>query len=266
MRIHPINELPRTIILGRQTETGVNEVRLDCAEWLALWPKLSISVWVTPPGGDVAYPAATHMEGGVLVWTVNDSDTAAAGSGTMEVLGVADGVRKLSAIATTRVLATTTITQGETPKPLGKKTITLTFDSDGNLTSDTDFETAWAMDAAALQSAIVIAEDGMIVYDENSTERSSVTRVYKATARGARFIEIQYEDGLFDRSDAIYHSLTKYISWVEMSGYSEMRKTGYVRNELPFKDYPSEKAYMYWSGHRWEFATIDQLKADLGLA
>lgn len=115
-KIHPINELPSTIILGRQTETGVNEVRLDCAEWLALWPELKISVMVTPPGGDSAYPAKTHMESDVLVWPVTDDDTAVAGSGAMEVLGTADGRRKLSAIATTRVLATTTITQGEAPE------------------------------------------------------------------------------------------------------------------------------------------------------
>lgn len=62
MRIHPINELPSTIILGRQTETGVNEVRLDCAEWLALWPLPRMN-WAG--GGDVLYKSLIDAN----VWT-----------------------------------------------------------------------------------------------------------------------------------------------------------------------------------------------------
>ena len=116
MTIYPVNQLPNTIIVGKETEHGVAEVRIDCAPWLALWPDMGISLWGTPPGGDAAYPAATHMEGDVLVWAVGAGDTAKAGTGCMELMGMAEGKKKLSAIATTRVLGTSTGTTAEPPE------------------------------------------------------------------------------------------------------------------------------------------------------
>ena len=116
MKIYSVNCLPDTVILGKQTEQGVHEVRIDCAPWLARWPELAISVWVTPPGGSAAYPAVTHMEGDLLVWTVSLADTAAPGSGYMEVMGTAEGKKKLSATAVTRILGTTTDTTSEPPE------------------------------------------------------------------------------------------------------------------------------------------------------
>lgn len=47
--MYQINELPSSIYLGRQTETGVTTIRIDCSEWLKMWPELQISAWVTPP-------------------------------------------------------------------------------------------------------------------------------------------------------------------------------------------------------------------------
>lgn len=117
MRIYPVNHLPDSVMLGKQTEYGVSEVRIDCAPWLVLWPNLSISVWVTPPNGAGAYPANTHMEGDVLVWEVSAADTATAGTGCMEVMGVADSKKKLSATTTTRVFSTITDTSAEPPEP-----------------------------------------------------------------------------------------------------------------------------------------------------
>lgn len=117
MRIYPINDLPSCLYLGKQTETGVREVRLDCAPWLALWPDLSVSVWVTPPGGADAYPVVTHMEGDVLVWPVMDSDTAVAGNGYVEIMGVTEGKKKLSATVSTYIAGTTTGTTAEPPEP-----------------------------------------------------------------------------------------------------------------------------------------------------
>lgn len=117
MRIYPVNDLPSVIHLGKQTEKGVREVRLDCAVWKALWPSLDFSVWVTPPGGKSAYPAVTHMEGDVLVWPVSDADTAVSGDGYMEVMGMAEGLKKLSAITTTRIMSTTTGATSDPPPP-----------------------------------------------------------------------------------------------------------------------------------------------------
>ena len=115
---YSVVSLPDTIVLGRRTETGVLDVRIDCTGWLVHWPKLTLSVWVTPPGGDGVYPATTHLEGNVLVWTVNSADTATAGFGNMEIVGVAPGQKKLSAIAKTQVLRTTTTTTTEPPEPM----------------------------------------------------------------------------------------------------------------------------------------------------
>lgn len=117
MTTYNINSLPTALVIGRQTETGVTDIRIDCAPWLAIWPELDLSIWVTPPGGAAAYPAATHQEGDILVWDVNSGDTAVEGRGSMEVMGVAEGLKKLSSITATQVLRTTTGVTGEPPEP-----------------------------------------------------------------------------------------------------------------------------------------------------
>lgn len=117
MAMYNVTELPERLVIGRQTETGVTEIGINCSAWLGLWPNLSLSIWVTPPGGAAAYPADTRMEGDILVWTVNDGDTAVEGKGTLEVMGTADGLKKLSAIVTTEILRTTTGATSEAPEP-----------------------------------------------------------------------------------------------------------------------------------------------------
>lgn len=114
-KAYSVVSLPDVIVIGRRTETGVLEVRFDCTSWLSYWPKLSLSLWVTPPGGTAAYPATTHMSGKELVWTVNNADTAVEGYGTLEIVGKATGQKKLSAIAKTQILRTTTTTTTTPP-------------------------------------------------------------------------------------------------------------------------------------------------------
>ena len=116
MSLYRINSLPGKITLGRHTETGVEEVRIDCAPWLTRWPQLSIGLMVTPPGGASAYPAAVHMDGAELVWPISASDTAAAGEGRLEVVGLAADVKKISAICTTQVLPISSDTTTEPPE------------------------------------------------------------------------------------------------------------------------------------------------------
>ena len=116
MLFYRVNGLPDMILLGKQTETGVQEIGFDCTAWLSRWPSLAISILVTPPGGAAAYPADTHMEGNTCVWTVNGSDTAKAGNGFMEIVGMANGLKKLSMTCSTRILSTNTDTTGEPPE------------------------------------------------------------------------------------------------------------------------------------------------------
>lgn len=113
---YEIDNLPTQIVIGHQTETGVTSIYFDCTSWLASWPDLVLGVWATQPGGTAAYPAATHMEGDVLVWDVTDSDTAVPGVGTVEIVGITTGKKKLSAIAKTQIMCTTTGTTTTPPE------------------------------------------------------------------------------------------------------------------------------------------------------
>ena len=113
---YEIDNLPTQIVIGHQTETGVTSIYFDCTSWLASWPDLVLGVWATQPGGTAAYPATTHMEGDVLVWDVTDSDTAVPGVGTVEIVGITTGKKKLSAIAKTQIMRTTTGTTTTPPE------------------------------------------------------------------------------------------------------------------------------------------------------
>lgn len=107
-KIYQVNALPDVLTLGVQTEHGVLEILFDCTLWLELWPDLTMSVWVRPPGGGDPYPADVLMDGRMLVWAVSAADTAVAGRGSVEILGVANGRKKLSATTKTLVEASGT--------------------------------------------------------------------------------------------------------------------------------------------------------------
>jgi hypothetical protein len=110
-----IDNLTHELLLGRQTENGVTVVQIDVQSWLDQWPGMETVIMVTRPGESAAYPAATRMDGSNIVWTVNGADTAIAGRGTAEILGLVDGVRKLSQIVRTRIKASTVATTMEPP-------------------------------------------------------------------------------------------------------------------------------------------------------
>lgn len=98
-----VENLPRKIILGRMTEKGVNEVHIDCTPWLEMWSTMTISLWVTPPRG-AAYKVIPRRIDACVVWLINDTDTMHTGRGTVEIVGEASGVRKLSSIIETHIL------------------------------------------------------------------------------------------------------------------------------------------------------------------
>lgn len=110
-----IDNLPYALPLGNQTETGVTTITIDMSPWLDQWPGMETVIMATRPGESAAYPAATRMDGNSIVWTVNGADTAIAGRGTAEILGLVDGVRKLSQIVRTRIKASTVATTMEPP-------------------------------------------------------------------------------------------------------------------------------------------------------
>lgn len=110
-----IDNLPHELLLGRQTENGVTVISIDVQCWLDQWPGMETVIMATRPGESAAYPAATRMDGSNIVWTVNGADTAIAGRGSAEILGLVDGVRKLSQIVRTRIKASTVATTMEPP-------------------------------------------------------------------------------------------------------------------------------------------------------
>lgn len=111
-----IDNLPHELLLGRQTENGVTVISIDVQSWLGQWPGMETVIMATRPGESAAYPAATRMNGNSIVWTVNGADTAIAGRGTAEILGLVDGVRKLSQIVRTRIKASTVANTMEPPE------------------------------------------------------------------------------------------------------------------------------------------------------
>lgn len=93
--IYPINRLPDVIPVGVQTEHGVERIGFDVAPWLTKWPGMQLSVWATLPGQADAYMAHASMDGTVLYWEVDATDTQTPGSGKVEIMGRAeDGTAK----------------------------------------------------------------------------------------------------------------------------------------------------------------------------
>lgn len=110
-RIYPINALPRAIpiCLGKQTEYGARPVSIDIAAWLGKWPDMVASVQPVRPGEVESYLATdVTRDGSIITWTPSSYDTAKPGVGTLEVVGLVEGVKIISATAATSIEVTNT--------------------------------------------------------------------------------------------------------------------------------------------------------------
>ena len=112
---YSIDRMPERISIGRETETGVTDVMIDCSAWVRKWPGMTLHAIHTPEGG-APYILQTETDGGVLVWHVTDADTATPGTGSMEIVGEMDGRRKVSATVKVSVAARMSGTVGEPPE------------------------------------------------------------------------------------------------------------------------------------------------------
>ena len=117
MKQFDIANLPRNVVIGRQTETGVEKISIDCSAWFEKWSKLEISVWHTRPDEEAAYPAVCHRDGNCVVWDVSAADTALCGEGAAEIVGMADGQKKISATMYTHIFKSITGNTTEVPDP-----------------------------------------------------------------------------------------------------------------------------------------------------
>lgn len=95
----------KMIVIGREADGGVSRVEIDCAAWKALFPQLTdYRLEVTSPAG-IVYLPEVEMSGDVLIWEITQSDTAASGRGTYQVVATgAEGERKTSDSAVVVVL------------------------------------------------------------------------------------------------------------------------------------------------------------------
>ena len=115
---YAINNLPSCITIGRETETAVTEIRIDCTEWLDRWPDMDVSVIVRTGRGAIYIPANLTMEDKTLVWCVDDVDTSILNKSTMEITGIAPDRHKLSEKVDILVDERLAGTTGETPDPM----------------------------------------------------------------------------------------------------------------------------------------------------
>ena len=112
---YSIDRMPERISIGRETETGVTDVMIDCGAWVSKWPGMTLHAIHTPDGG-TPYILQTETDGSVLVWHVTDADTATPGTGLVEIVGETDGRRKVSAMVKVYVAARMSGTVGEPPE------------------------------------------------------------------------------------------------------------------------------------------------------
>lgn len=114
--VYPVDDLPWVIPVGVQTSKGVEEIGFNVSSWLDKWPDMTFEVWPTRPTETAAYPAVCQLIGDVLVWYVSDADTAFEGLGTVEVVGIAEGIRKPSGPCTTEIKKTSLGVTKEPPE------------------------------------------------------------------------------------------------------------------------------------------------------
>ncbi len=146
------------------------------------------------------------------------------------------------------------------PALLGKKTITLTEDADGNITSDTSFEEAWKMTPAELQSSIVIKAPYNNYYGNRAYTVESVGKQEGSEIFPGKGITLRVQSAIpFDLSDDSQNDAVYYIGWTADGLTKSSGKTNFLPR-LVMTD-----SYLKYVNGKWQAVTIDQLKADLGL-
>lgn len=110
--------LPLALKLGKEMEQGAKDIGIDCTVWREAHPGMTVVAYHIPPGKskDDYYPVDAEMVGNVLVWHIGREDTAVVGTGTLEVIGIAEGVEDVSASCKTTVEPRATSVSGTIPE------------------------------------------------------------------------------------------------------------------------------------------------------
>lgn len=140
------------------------------------------------------------------------------------------------------------------------KTITIMIDADGNVMCDTLFAEAWAMTTGELQEAIVIKESS--VYKGTTYITADTVAKVENKVMG-NFIDIRLRQGWIDTADFGDKDNVRYLRWrIDNQIVIDDNRL----NALPImtKSDALKGGYLRYNGKSWEYATIDQLKADIG--
>ena len=141
--------------------------------------------------------------------------------------------------------------------------ITLIVGTDGTVTSDTPFEKAWTMTDAELAAAIAVQDTGTY-YGMQSDFYSSVNVRRLTAPNGYKWLQIAYVK-LVDHGDLPGQAdVTRYIDWIETA----ITLSGHQTQSLPDMTNLADKGkyYMCCINGAWVYRSLDDLKADLGLA
>lgn len=110
-----INNL-QSIVLGREKDSGVKTIKIDCSEWKENFPQLTkYRIEVTSPNGIIYCPEVTMNEH-ILTWPITKSDTALTGKGAYQIVATGEnGERLTSAHLSLNIYSIMPGTAQETP-------------------------------------------------------------------------------------------------------------------------------------------------------
>lgn len=291
--IYPISHLPDKIPIGIQTEQGVDVIGFDLKPWLDALPDMAFTVWHTRPGEKEAYPVNDQMMvGTVLYWHPDGYDTAIAGDGKVEIAGIGENRRKLSGFAHTAIQATSLVATkepGENIPPWYEAVLQAVQDIKADVDvgesglflvravgpeeyAPTTDRTIDEIRAAVAEGKTVFAIDkeGIVYayagdYGESANDEPCpkffgyVNYSYgKLQYRGA---EIRADNRLNRIGNAGMKTPAPYALNIAGKTYDGSKAV----SVLPAPSDASSTAYLRWNGTEYAPATIDQLKADLGL-
>lgn len=165
------------IPIGVQTDGNVTQIGFDVSEWLAKWPEMTFSVWVTTPGEKEAYEGTSSVEDAVVKWTVEERDTYKAGQGIVEILGLTSGQRKASGRFVT-LIEQSSLSKTRTPPPY-PETKWDGLVEEATKAAQSAIEASKLVDATVKQRDALAAADGHLWRIVPDTEHEVAT--YKET-------------------------------------------------------------------------------------
>lgn len=158
---------------------------------------------------------------------------------------------------------TLSVTEYASVAPAELPKITLTIDEDGTVTSDTPFAEASKMTCGELQSALKVVQTGNYAGQPAALEADVQVRRRVTEAMG-EMLEITFRQFADPGDYAAAKEVTRYIYWAEQA----IQLAPIVLTSLPVMNnwgFDQQTYYLRSVGGVWQPATIDQLKADLGL-